>query len=367
MLRILHTESSCGWGGQEIRILTEISGMRSRGYDVHLACPEESKIYSSSAKEYGIPTHPIPIAKKSIRGLASLMALIRNNEFDIINTHSSSDTWLSALSIRLIRKRIPLIRTRHVSSPIPNNFASRWVYQKASDFIITTGDSLRKSLIRQFGILEDHIQSIPTGVDLTRFKPSGDKRSSQEKLNFDPKKTNLVIVATLRSWKGHAYLIEAVEKIKNNDIHLYIVGDGPQRENLENVVDSRGLGKNITLTGQQDDVSKWLQASDIFVLPSYANEGVPQALIQAMACGLPVITTNIGAITELVHDQEHGIVIQPSNAEAIKNAILKLINTPNLMKQYGQAGFERVTREFSDQRMLDSTERVLKKVAARGR
>ena len=131
---------------------------------------------------------------------------------------------------------------------------------------------------------------MPTGIDTARFRP-GDRNAARATLDLPLDRKLVGIVATLRSWKGHRFLIEAMPG-RTRD--LAIVGDGPQRAALEALVAKHGLRARVTFAGNQADVVPWLQALDVFALPSYANEGVPQALIQAMLVGLPCVTTNVG-------------------------------------------------------------------------
>ena len=96
-MKILHTEASRGWGGQEIRILTEAAGMIARGHAVELACPADARIFAE-APRYGIPAHALPIGRKNLAGLRAMRAFLRDHPCDVINTHSSTDTWLVALA-----------------------------------------------------------------------------------------------------------------------------------------------------------------------------------------------------------------------------------------------------------------------------
>jgi len=360
MLRILHTESSCGWGGQEIRILTEISGMKSLGHDVRLACVPDSEIHKAAANKYKICCYPVPIKKKSLKGIFSIASILNSNNFDLINTHSSTDTWLSAVAMRLFRTKLPLVRTRHVSSAIPNNYFSRWLYTKATDHIITTGEKLRYNLIDQFKFSSSKVTSIPTGIDLEIFHPAKDKSTIQKKLGISPDKLNLLIVATLRSWKGHEYLLQACVKLKPNvNFHLYIIGDGPQRENLVRLTSELKLEDSVSMKGHIEEPAEWFQACDIFVLPSYANEGVPQSLIQAMACGTPTISTNVGSIGELIEHNKSGVITETRSAHGISNAIESISQDPILAQSISTTALANVRARFSLRDMLHRTELIM--------
>ena len=127
-MKILHTEASCGWGGQEIRILTEARGLIGRGHQVELVCPAEAQIFTA-APDYGLPVHALPIGRKNLRGLFTLHGFLRQRRFDVVNTHSSTDSWLAALACRTFADAPPMVRTRHLSTPAPAT--SRWASSPA--------------------------------------------------------------------------------------------------------------------------------------------------------------------------------------------------------------------------------------------
>src|SRR6185312_11855034 len=320
-LRILHTESSLGWGGQEIRVLTEARGVAARGHEVVLAAPSASRIHSE-APAFGVKAIALPIARKGPAGLIALRRFLAREPFDVINSHSSTDTWLAALACATLPRAPALVRTRHISAPAPGNAATRWLYTRAARRIVTTGERLRAQVIAETGADPARVVSIPTGIDLARFRP-GDRRAARAALGLAPDTPLVGIVATLRSWKGHRYLIEAMAGIP--DARLAIVGDGPQREALEALVRERGLADRVRFAGNQADVAPWLRAFDVFCLPSYANEGVPQALMQAMACALPVVTTPVGSIEEIVADGETGVLVPPQDVERLRAALGSLL------------------------------------------
>lgn len=356
---ILHTESSCGWGGQELRVLTEAQGMLARGHRVQLVCPAQSPLYAA-AQARAIPATPLPIGDKQLHGVWTLARWLRaHGPFQIINTHSSTDAWLVALARKLIRWEGVVIRTRHVSTPVPRNLTTRWLYQRATDHIVTTGEALRRQLNRDNGFLMERMTSVPTGVDLNRFSP-GDPSVARTALGLESTRRYLGIVATLRNWKGHVYLLDSLRQWAEDwmEWDVLIIGDGPQRENLARRVTDLGLETRVRMVGNQDDVPRWLQALDIFVLPSYGCEGVPQSVMQAMACGLPVVSTTVGAIDEAVIHERTGLLIPPRQTEALTAALVRLMSHPDLRVHMGTAGHERAVAEFGMDKMLVAMENV---------
>ena len=358
-MKIVHTEASCGWGGQELRILSEAAGLIGRGHQVTLLCAEESNIFREASR-HGVPAVALPIARKRLGGLLALRRWLTTHPVDVVNTHSSTDTWLTALACASLRRPPPIVRTRHISAPIPKNAASRWLYSSATRHVVTTGEALRRQLIEENGMAPAQVTSVPTGIDPVRFAPLDQdaKAALRRTLGLDPAGCYIGIVATLRSWKGHVHLLEAFATFDRPGWRLLIVGNGPQREALERLVAELGLGDKAMLVGQQDRPEHWLQALDIFCLPSYANEGVPQAVLQAMLTALPIVTTPIGAITEAVTHDRTGLIVPPRNPAVLAAAFLRLADDPAFAARLGQAAHCDAQARFTREGMLDRMERI---------
>jgi glycosyltransferase involved in cell wall biosynthesis len=354
-LSIVHTEASLGWGGQEIRILAEAQGLMRRGHDIRLLCPPEARIYAE-APGWGLPVTAAPIGKKRLGGLKWMVEWLRRNRVDVISTHSSTDAWLVALALLVMGRPYPMVRTRHISAPVPTNMLSRWLYTRATSRIVTAGEALRKELIETNGYPALRIDSVPTGADAARFRP-GDRAAARKALGLPAEGLLVGIVATLRSWKGHLYLIEAMAGMPAG-IGLVMVGDGPMRERLEAEIDRLGLRPRTVLAGNRADVVPWLQAFDVFALPSYANEGVPQALVQAMLTGLPCVTTGVGSIAEVARDGETALVVPPKDAAALRAALERLLGDASLRQRLGEAARAHCAANFSYERMLDQMEKI---------
>jgi glycosyltransferase involved in cell wall biosynthesis len=355
-LKIVHTEASCGWGGQEIRILSEATGLIERGHNVHLLCPPQAKIYTE-AQRAGLPVTPLPIGRKGVKGIIAMHRWLEQHRPDLVNTHSSTDSWLSALARVTISPGPAIVRTRHISAPIPNNTATRWLYTSGADHIVTTGERLREQLIHDNGFSGERITSIPTGIDTRRFI-LGDRVAARRRLGLDESALYVGIVATLRSWKGHKHLIQAVAKLDQPNLRLLIVGDGPGRETLTALCQQLLPGERSQLVGHQNNTEDWFRAIDIFCLPSYANEGVPQALMQAMLTALPIVTTPVGSISELISDGVTGLIVPHSQPEMLAAALRRLIDDPPLAARLGAEAHSYALQHCSRETMLDRMEAV---------
>ena len=350
-MKIVHTEASCGWGGQEIRILEEAQGMIARGHEVTVLCPSESRILAEASR-WSVPTQALPIGRKNFGGLLAMRRWLTTHKVDVLNTHSSTDSWLAALACATINNPPPIVRTRHISAPVPDNAPTRWLYTKATRHIVTTGEALRKELSEKNGYPVAMITSVPTGIDPSRFF-SGDKRQARKQLGLDVDRHYIGIVATLRSWKGHLYLLDAFAQLDAAGWTLLIVGDGPMREAIDSRIAELGVTDRVIVAGQQINPEDWLRALDIFCLPSYANEGVPQALVQAMMTELPIVTTAVGGIPEIVADEKTGLVVTARSANALAAAIQRLIAAPDLRDSLGIRARKAAVADYSRSVMLD--------------
>jgi glycosyltransferase involved in cell wall biosynthesis len=363
-LSILHTESSTGWGGQELRILTEMEGMARRGHRVHLLTAASAEILPA-ARARGLPVDGLPIEAKKMPGLRSVRRWLaqRGAAFDVINTHSSTDAWLVALARTTLKDMPPVLRTRHVSTRVNNSPTTHWLYQRATSQLVVTGEALKLQLVRDNGFDPERITSVRTGIDLSRFRPL-DRDEARGRLRVDSRPA-VAVVATLRDWKGHDDLLDAWTALRERvpGWQLLIIGDGPRRVHLQNRVAAMGLVNEVRFTGNQDDVPAWFACAEIATLPSFGDEGVPQSLMQAAACGLPAVATPIGAIREAVLDGETGLLVPPRDSSALASALERLMTDAALRSRMGHAALAHAQASFGIDRMLDAMETVFRRVA----
>jgi len=359
-LAIAHTEASNGWGGQEIRILAEAAALRARGHDVHVYAATGARIVAEAGR-FGVPVTALPIGRKRPRGLVALVRALARHPVDIVNAHSSTDAWLSALACRTLslagRAAPVLVRTRHVSVPVPNDAATRWLYRTATARVVTTGERLREQLVHDNGLDPARVVSVPTGIDPGRFEAMP-RAAARSRVGLPPDVPLVGIVATLRSWKGHRFLVDALSRLARRDACLVIVGDGPQRAALEAQVATLRLADRVVFAGQQDDVAPWLAALDVFVLPSYANEGVPQALLQAMFARVPCVTTDAGAIPEIARDGDTATIVAKEDSGALAAGIDALLADPAHAAAQAERAHAFVAPRYTEAAMVERMEAV---------
>lgn len=355
---LLHTEWSSGWGGQEIRILAESKAFRDRGATVYIATQPDGQLFAK-AGDAGFEVIPVKMHKGlNLGAIVQLMGIIKSRQIDLVHTHSSVDHRLAGIAARLCGR--PIVRSRHLSTPIKRSPFSKALYTRLADRVITSGQFIRDAMINYNGMPPEHIVSIPAGIDVAQFSLARSLPDIRSELGIAPDAFVVGIVGVLRSWKGHADLIQAVRLLGNEipDLRLLIVGEGPQRAALENLIRETEMAHSVLMVGHQKDPAPYMKAMDVAVLPSYANEATSQVLPQAMAMRRPVITTNIGGLPEVVLHEKTGLLVPPRDSAALAAAILRLQRDPVLRRYLADEGYRHTQENFTFEGMIDKTQAV---------
>ena len=357
-LHVLHSEAAPGWGGQEIRIFQECQLLLERGHRVSIVCQPDSPL-GQRCRQFSHPDlNYFPLIMKrsfSLPTLFSLIKIIKHSQPDILHSHSSIDSWLIALAGTFLG--IPIIRSRHVMIPIRNHIFNRWLYAKAPSRVLTSGKGIAKMVSEHAGVSTDKIKSIPAGVDFRRFdfQISGEK--IREELGVGPHQPLIGKVAVIRSWKGYNYFVDSVPLVLETfpDARFVIVGSGPGYETLHSKIVNQGLEKAIFMLGHREDIPEIMAALDIHCVASFAVEGTTQVIPQAFAMKTPVVSTRIDSIPPILGNGEWGILVEPKNPQNMANAILKLLNEPELGRSMAEKAYTFCKNELSIDRMMDQT------------
>jgi glycosyltransferase involved in cell wall biosynthesis len=353
MLTIMHTEASLGWGGQELRILSEATAFAKRGFRLLIACQPGSRL-ALEAQRRGLSVRPVAMPRAfDATAWWRVRRLMRTEAVDLVHTHSSIDAWLAGFAAKSLR--LPVVRSRHVSIPVKRR--RNFVYNALCDRIISSGDAIREVLITG-GVEPDKIVAIPAGVDVEQFHPavSGEAIRREFRLGGPVVGT----IAMFRHSKGHRVLLQAIPQILESEpraIFLW-VGDGVGHATLQQAVADAGLQSAVRLIGFREDVATCLAAMDVFVLPSIKSDGVPQVIIQALAMRKPVIASAVGGIPEVIQHHQTGVLIPPNDPQALADAVVHVLRDPASAAAWAQAGGQLIDRHFTLEHMIDRTAAV---------
>lgn len=359
-MKILHTESSLGWGGQENRTLNELISMRDRGHVLGVVCQPGAKLATRST-DAGFTVFEVPMrGTVDLPALWKLRSIFRGFKADIVNTHSGRDTQLAGMAARSMGRRRPkIVRTRHLALPITSKFS----YSVLPDHVVTVSRFVGNYLVSA-GVPREHITAVPTGIDLALYR-NGEPGTLRAELGLSESVLLVGTVAILRKKKGHSELLEAASEVLRSipNAHFIIAGDGPQQENLKKRVTELGLKDKVHLLGLRRDVINILKSLDLFVLPTY-QEALGTAFIEAGATGRATIGTNVDGVPEVIRDGETGLLVPTKDAAALAEAIRILLIDPVRRHAMGTSAETYVAERYSREAMAAGMEAVYSRLLA---
>lgn len=357
-MRILHTESSKGWGGQENRTMNELVSMRQRGHVLAVVSRPGARILER-AKELGFETFTVDMRGAiDFPAVFSLRKVIKRFKADIVNTHSGRDTQLAGMAARTMRQRPCIVRTRHLALPI----TSRFTYSVLPDHVVTVSKYVENYLV-EAGVPRAGITTIPTGVDFSRYDRSTVPGNLREELSL-PADTLLVgTVAILRAKKGHAEILDAAPEVLKcfPKAHFVFAGDGAQTANLQTRIAANGLEGRIHLLGLRRDVTNVLASLDIFLLPTH-QEALGTAFIEAGAMGLPTVASQVDGVPEVIIDGQTGLLVPARDGKVLIEPICRLLGDPKLRQEMGARAREFVHQKFAREVMAEGMERLYQRL-----
>lgn len=360
--RIVHSEASLGWGGQEHRVLAELAGFQKRGSDVWLLAPRQSDIYQRAGAA-GVPAIHFETGRsRFFFEVVRLADWLRKKRIQVLNTHSSRDGWLLGAAGRLARVPL-LLRTRHIDVDYPNPRVSRHAFTTCADHVLTTSNKITRHFQNVFHLPDSHITTLPTGIDLNTFSPSGDSVLLPGRAEGRPV---VGMISVLRSWKGHATFLESATRLCGAGFvgQFVIAGEGPMRPIIEKQIRERQLENRVALLGHCENVATVLRALSVLVIASTKHEGIPQIGLQALACQTPVVGSEVGGIPEIIQAGITGRIVPAANPEALAVAIRATLSEQEFTRQMCRQGRQLVEVRYSREGMLDQLDMIYRRYVA---
>lgn len=371
--RVFYLLDSLNIGGTESQAVELARRITAAGYDVTLGClrahgPLLERLQGTAVvvREF----HP----KGGIdtpAGLYQLLRLswfLRREKFDIVHTH---DLWSNLLGVPAARlagvKAIISSRRDLAHGDWYEGKRRVWLrrIQTLSGAVLANATPIRDALISEDGFAAEKVRVIHNGVDIERFQCSRD-RGARLFPGVDDAKL-IVLVGNMHSdVKGHPWLIAAAPAVirEFQSVRFVLVGDGELRRSFEQQVAELGLERNFLFMGRRTDIPEILACCDVAVLPSRA-EGLPNAVLEYMAAGLPTIASRVGGNAELVEDGVTGLLVPPEDSAALAEELLKLLRDPRWARQLGAQGHEFTKRHFSFERLVSEVDALYSELLQR--
>jgi len=267
---------------------------------------------------------------------AKVFWTFHNSLFDLREDHLTRHKWL--------------LKPKRFSHHLLYRFGARWV-----DGLVAVSGDVKSSILKTMkGIPADKISVILNSVDVTRYGKNINRDALRSELGFGETEHLMTMVATFKRQKGHKFLVEAAATIIQDfpRLHILFVGDGELLEEVRIQVLELNLNENVHFLGMRNDIPEILIASDSFILPSLW-EGLPMALIEAMASGLPVIATDVSGTRQVVESGKTGIMVEPGNVPGLAHSIKELLNEPEQAQIMGKEAREKMETMFSAKKQAE--------------
>ena len=363
----LHVDTARTWRGGQNQVLLTVNGLRSIGQRAALVAHPDGELRRRAAEGLDL----IPIAPRTEMDLSTawkFSRVIKRLWPDVIHAHDPHGVAMASFALSLgasstAGRRAPaLVASRRVDFHLKRNSLSRWKYRQV-DCFIAASEAIRQMLVGD-GVPEDRTVTVHEGIDVEHVlaRPPVNVHEAFWLPHQAPVVGN---VAALVPHKGQRYLIEAAHLVVQEipDARFVILGEGELREHLEKQIREHHLEKHVLLPGFRTDVLGCIKGFDLFVMSS-VTEGLGTSLLDAMACGKPVVATTAGGIPEIVEDEVTGLLVPPRDHAALAAAIVRMLKDDEGRRRMGGAGFARVNERFTVERMVERTADVYTQVTA---
>jgi sugar transferase (PEP-CTERM/EpsH1 system associated) len=352
--RILHVVDSLGVGGTENVLATLIE--RTQNHVQHsVCCIREAGPMAPRVQARGVAVTVVGKAPGHDWSLPLRIAkLCRAQRPDVV--HSRNWGSIDAIVGARLAGTPVVIHGEHgrdAADPHGSNTRrnrARRLLAHLADRMVAVSEQLRQWLIHDVGVRASKVCLLRNGVDISRFHAHVDRDVLRARHGFAPTDFIVGTVGRLDAVKNQTALVDLATQVP--DVHVVIVGDGPERSTLEQHVERQAAQRTVHLLGQRDDVADLLAMFDVFVLPSLA-EGMCNTILEAMASGLPVVATGVGGNPELVADGVTGALVPPRDAQALTQAVERYARDARLRQLHGAAGRQRVQQDFTLDAMVN--------------
>jgi len=354
-LRIIHLTTDSAIGGTERMILQTACGLNKDRFESVVISLMPGGPLGEMCEKNNIPFFtPCFKSKTDFGALIRLVYYLRKNKGDILHTYLFHSNILGRIIGKLIGYKYIISSQRNVD--LWRKWYHDYIDKMTSSLcsvIVSNSIAGKKYLVEQAGIKEDKVVVIHNGLDVEKY-PVREKNIGI---------LNIINIASLTEKKGHKYLFDAISKLAQSgvDFKLYLIGKGKLENYLRYKSKELGLDDKIFFEGYSDNITSYLQNADIFVLPSLW-EGLPVALMEAMACGVACIASDVGDVKELIKNEEDGLIVEPKNVDQITNSILRLINDRDFMERIGSSARKKIKKYFSSVKMINSFEKLYNQI-----
>ncbi|MHC4472037.1 MAG: glycosyltransferase [Planctomycetota bacterium] len=372
MIRVLHILTTLDVGGAEGQVLEVLSRLDRERYDVAVAWLKGRGDLAKAFEAAGIRTHSLGMSRTlDPTVLRRTIQHVRSVRPHIVHTHLMKADLVGSLAARIASVPV-LLSTKHNEDRhlrVPPVALAAFGVAILADRVVVISDAVRRFLARTIRLPDRRMTRILYGYPASGNGPSGGEArlALRRELGLAPDCPVVTTVGRLAAQKGLFDLLRAAALVRDAapEVRFLVAGRGELRGRLEAKLDELSLGGTVRLLGFRPDVAKLLAGSDLMVLPSHW-EGFGMVLLEAMAAGIPIVGTRVGAIPEVVAEGGTGLLVPPHDPDSLATAILRLVRHRDEARAMGRAGRQRLAEEFSIRRAVSAHEALYEELV-RGR
>ena len=363
-IRVLYVVGNFVAGGAERHLLELWSRLDRAGFDVAIACFRREGQFLDEVLALGWPVHDLAVGRRlaSVSGLFGLLRLSRlilDFRPHVVHGYLFGPNLYAALAGRLTGVPAVVIAKRNVDAfETPRQVAVQRLSHRLATHVTAVSHAVAETAVA-LGAARERVTVIPNGVDLSRFAAP----PARSRTNANGNGVVVGTVGCLAPRKDHATLLEALALLAGRGCHFraVLVGEGPERPGLEARARDLGLEGRVGFLGERNDVERLLPGMDVFVLSS-REEGIPNALLEAMAAGRPSVATDVGGTSEVMTGGETGWLVPPGSPELLAGALEDAIARPDEARRRGEAARQRAFESFGIDRMVRRHEEFYRRV-----
>jgi glycosyltransferase involved in cell wall biosynthesis len=350
-MRVFYVINSLRIGGAEQLLVNLARHLERERFEMVVCALWSDGPIGETLREAGVAVHCLN-KKPSLYSpgtLYELIRLMRREKPDVVHAQLFAANFYGRLAG--LMSGVPVLISTEQNVIQGKRRLHIWadrVLARRTDAIITVSQAVREAIAAELRHPSAPLEVIYNPVDLDRFRPDNRREEVRAALGLEPEQIALGMVGRLVEAKGHRYLLEALAILlpQHPQARLLIIGDGVLRGELEELGRELGIADAVRFLGLRRDIPDLLNALDIFVFPSIW-EGLPVALLEAMACELPVVASDIAPVHEVVGDRRAALLVPPTDIQGLAGAIARLLADRQLARQLAAAGRERVKEKFS--------------------
>ncbi|HKY60396.1 MAG TPA: glycosyltransferase [Gemmatimonadota bacterium] len=360
-MRIFHCDVRRIWAGGQNQLWLLALGLRERGHRQWIVTRPGSPLARRAGGEgFEVLSHPFR-GEADPRATLALRRMIARHAPEVIHTHDPHSLTPAVLAARLVRPRPLVVAHRRVDFHIRGNRFSRWKYARGPDHVIAISDRVREVLVED-GVPDEHVTVIRSGIPIETPPPEGPDLRTRAGA---PAGVPLVItIASTEAYKDHPTLIEAAGLLfeRRPDARWVVLGTGGLFEEMVARAERRGHAERLRYLGYVEGARGLLPQADVFVMTS-RTEGLGTSILDAMAAGVPVVSTAAGGIPEMIDHERSGLLVPPGDAVALAAAVVRVLDDRALARRLAEAAAVKV-RDFDVRRTIGRTEELYRQLLA---